>query len=123
MNKGGVILKWILLGVLLVSVFGVVTMLLWNWLVPDLFKGPEITFIQALGLVVLSKILFSGFGKHGSHCSQCNSSGGGHQPYWKNRFYEKFSNMNPEEREAFKNKMREKWCNWESKGQEDKPKE
>lgn len=122
MNKGGVVLKWILLGVLLVSVFGVVTMLLWNWLVPDLFNGPAITFVQALGLVVLSKILFSGLGKHGSHCNQCHT-GTGHQPYWKNRFYEKFSHMNPEEREAFKNKMREKWCNWESKEGEEKPKE
>lgn len=121
MNKGGVILKWILLGILFVSVFGVVTMLLWNWLVPDLFHGPEITFVQSLGLVALSKILFSGLGKHGSHCNQCNSAG--QQPYWKNRFYEKFSNMNPDEREAFKNKMREKWCNWESKGEEDKSKE
>ena len=40
--------------------FGGATMLLWNWLVPTLFNGPAITFIQALGLLVLSKILLSG---------------------------------------------------------------
>lgn len=40
--------------------FGGVTMLLWNWLVPALFNGPAITFIQALGILVLSKILLSG---------------------------------------------------------------
>lgn len=122
MTKGGMIVKWILLGVLLITLFGVVTMYLWNWLVPELFNGPHITFFQALGLVVLSKILFSGFGgKHG-HCNQCNHQGGA-QPYWKNRFYEKFSNMNPEEREAFKSKMREKWCNWENKEEPKKTEE
>lgn len=45
--------------------FGFVTMLLWNWLVPTLFSGPIITYWQALGLLVLSKLLFSG--GHGSH--------------------------------------------------------
>ena len=45
--------------------FGYITMLLWNWLVPTLFAGPVITYWQTLGLLVLSKILFSG-GGHGS---------------------------------------------------------
>lgn len=31
--------------------------LLWNWLVPTLFSGPEITLWQALGLEVLSGLL------------------------------------------------------------------
>ena len=41
--------------------FGYGTMHLWNWLVPDLFHGPIISFCQAIGLIVLSKILFGGF--------------------------------------------------------------
>ncbi len=45
--------------------FGLVTMLLWNWLVPALFSGPEISILQALGILVLSKILLSsGRGHH-----------------------------------------------------------
>ena len=40
--------------------FGGVTMLLWNWLVPTLLNGHAITVFQALGILVLSKILFSG---------------------------------------------------------------
>ena len=45
--------------------FGLVTMLLWNWLVPAVFSGPEITLVQALGILVLSKILLaSGRGHH-----------------------------------------------------------
>lgn len=34
------------------------TMWLWNWLMPDLFSLTEINFWQALGINVLSGILF-----------------------------------------------------------------
>ena len=54
--------KCAVLGLLAITLLGVVTMLLWNWLVPDLFNGPVITYWQALGLLVLSKILFWGWG-------------------------------------------------------------
>jgi hypothetical protein len=33
-------------------------MLLWNWLMPNIFGLPEITFWQAIGLNLLSTILF-----------------------------------------------------------------
>lgn len=102
MKRGWRIMMWILFGVLMVALFGVLTKFLWNWLVPALFGGPVINFWQALGLLLLSKILFSGFNKHHNH--------GSHKPYWKKRLQEKFSTMSPEEREAFKKKMREKWC-------------
>ena len=36
---------------------GWVVMTLWNWLIPALFTGPVIGFWQALGILVLSKIL------------------------------------------------------------------
>ena len=39
-------------------VFGVLVMLLWNWLMPAIFGLGAITFWQAWGLVVLSHILF-----------------------------------------------------------------
>lgn len=105
MNKGVLILKCVLLAILAILAMGTVTMLLWNWLVPLLFKGPEITFLQTLGLLLLSKLLFWSFGgKHHSH---------GNAPYWKKGFYEKFSDMTPEQRQAFKQKMKDKWCRWE----------
>jgi hypothetical protein len=34
-------------------------MLLWNWLLPVLFGIKAIDYLQALGLLILSKILFS----------------------------------------------------------------
>jgi hypothetical protein len=101
MNKGWKILKWVVLGFLFVVVFGGITMLLWNWLVPALFNGPVITFWQALGLLLLSKILFGFGGKH--H----HSNGKNH---WKYRYAQKLSGMSVEDRERFKARMREKWC-------------
>jgi len=44
------------------ALFTYVVMLLWNWLVPELFSGPILTYWQTLGILVLSKILLSGLG-------------------------------------------------------------
>ena len=52
--------------VLFVWLFGEVVMHLWNWLLPMLFGWHTITFWQALGLLVLCRILFGGFGNSGS---------------------------------------------------------
>lgn len=46
----------------LFALCGVVTMALWNALMPQLFKLPSIGFWQALGLLALSHILFKGAG-------------------------------------------------------------
>ena len=99
--------KCAVLGLLAITLLGLVTMLLWNWLIPDLFNGPVITYWQALGLLALSKILFWGWsGKR-------HLQAPGATPYWKHRFYEKFSNMPAEQREEFKRRMKEKWCGFE----------
>lgn len=60
---------WILKGIAFV-VGGVlllswIVMRLWNWLIPSLFKGPVLQFKHAVGVLVLSKILFGGFGGGG----------------------------------------------------------
>lgn len=49
------------------ALFGGITMWLWNWLMPAIFKLPTITFWQAVGILALSHILFKGnqFGKRG----------------------------------------------------------
>lgn len=39
-------------------ILGVPLMLLWNWLMPEIFGLTEITFWQAVGLNILSSILF-----------------------------------------------------------------
>ena len=78
--------------------FGFVTMNLWNWLMPAILGLKTITFVQALGLVVLSKILFGGF--HGRH--------GGPRP-WRRRMAERWEQMTPEEREKFRTSMQSCW--------------
>ena|SRR5688572_10601687 len=104
MNKGLKIVKWTVVCILFVLLFGYITMILWNWLVPAVFNGPLINFWQALGLLLLSKILFGGFG--GKHSGSCGHGAS----HWKHRYYEKMSGMSPEDRERFKAKMKEKWC-------------
>lgn len=104
MNKAMKILKFTVIGVLAVFVFGWVTMTLWNWLLPPLFNLPAIEFWQALGLLLLSKILFGGFG--GGAGNKWKQRG----QYWKQHYYQKWSTMTPEEREQLKARMREKWC-------------
>lgn len=109
MNKVWRILACVVFGALFIVLFTGITMFLWNWLVPTLFSGPVINFWQALGLLALTKILFHGFGGKG----HCPGNHAGH--HWKGKIYEKFANMSPEERESFKNKMKEKWCRFDSR--------
>jgi hypothetical protein len=56
------IIGWVLLGLLVAVVLslglGYAVMWLWNWLMPELFRLPRINFWQAVGLLVLSHILF-----------------------------------------------------------------
>lgn len=78
------------------SLASFVVMNLWNWLVPAIFHLSAITFWQAMGIFVLSKILF-GFGKGGPR--------GGGGAWMRHGMAEKFKHMSPEEKEKFK----EKW--------------
>jgi hypothetical protein len=77
-------------------------------LMPALFAGSrEINYLQALGVLLLSKILFGGFRGHGCH---------GH---WHRH---RLENMTPEEREKFQAAMRG-CCSGKSKDEADTPKE
>ena len=81
--------KMIVLVVLGVAVFGWVVMSLWNWLIPSLFVGVrQIDYVQALGVLLLSRILFGGFRGHGRW----------HRNRWEQ--------MTPEEREKFQTGIR-----------------
>ena len=62
------VLKIVVLVAVAITVFSFVTMHLWNWLMPAVFGLQTITWLQALGLLVLGKILFGGFHRHGGGC-------------------------------------------------------
>ena len=88
------ILKFALIAVLILAVLSLVVMGLWNWLMPALFGWHAITYWQALGILILSKILFGGFrGRPGPPA------------YWRHRMMQRWAHMTPEEREKF----RESW--------------
>lgn len=100
-------LKAMVFCLLFFVLIGGVTMALWNYLVPQLFNGPQITFMQAVGILLLSKILFGSFRPGWSKCS-CN---GGDKSHWKKRWEDKIANLSPEEKEKLRSKMAGK-CGW-----------
>jgi len=77
-------------------VLGFVVKGLWNALMPEIFGWHMISFWQALGLLLLSKLLFGGF----------HRGGGGGRNHWKNRMKARWEGMTPEERERFRQGMR-----------------
>jgi len=82
-----------------IVVFGAIVMGLWNAILPDVIGVKAITFLQALGILLLSKILFGGFGHRGSW----NGRG---RNQWKKRMQEKLATMSPEDKEKFKQEWR-----------------
>ncbi len=94
--------KFIIMGVAFLALFTYVVMLLWNWLVPELFSGPILTYWQTLGILVLSKILLSGVGhKHKDGppwLSKDHSWSHSHlKSYWRKKFEEKMNGKVAEE--------------------------
>jgi hypothetical protein len=88
-------LKIALFVIVLVAVLGFVVMSLWNSLMPSLFGWHLINFWQAVGILLLSKILFGGF-----------RGGPGRHMYWRSRMKARWEHMTPEEREKFREGMR-----------------
>ena len=95
--------KIALFGTLAVAAVSFLVMGLWNILMPSIFAVRAITFWQALGLLVLSKLLFGGFRPN---------PGGLH---WRQRMIERWEQMTPEEREKFKQGMRH-GCHFSDRG-------
>lgn len=90
--KKGIMFLFIFIAAVLV--FGLVVMGLWNSIFPAVLGVKAITFVQALGILVLSKILFGSFGGGGRRWR------GG--PAWREKMKQRWDNMTPEEREKFK---------------------
>jgi hypothetical protein len=100
-------LRWIApLAIVAIPLFifigGEVVMHLWNWLLPPLFGWKMLTFWQALGLLVLCRVLFGGLGGHGP----------GPRRHWDRRC----RRMTPEERQKFRQAMAEGY-NFEGSGE------
>src|SRR5215471_7912455 len=90
---------------LFIAVGGWAVMLLWNWLLPAVFGWREITFWQALGILALCRILFGGFGRHGVSRSSMRRRMAERMA---DRVADRWAAMTPEERERFRQRMRER---------------
>jgi hypothetical protein len=89
------VLKFLAIGVVAFTVFGFVVSHLWNYLMPGLFGLHAITFWQAVGLMLLGRLLFGGFRP---------GRGGGFG--WRGEMMRRWEQMTPEEREKFREGMR-----------------
>lgn len=86
-------LRFVFFGLIFAAVAGFATLALWNALIPAIFGLPAISIWQALGLLVLSRILFGRVG-----------GGFGHRMR-KARFVRGLESLTPEERERFRGAM------------------
>lgn len=75
-------------------------MLLWNAILPEVIGVTEITYWQALGIFVLSKILFGGF-----------RGGPPKRHKFRSKMKERFMNMTDEEKETFKDEWKSRCRN------------
>jgi membrane protein implicated in regulation of membrane protease activity len=95
------------------ALVGYIVMLLWNNVLAQVVNVGLINFWQALGLLILSKLLFSGFGKRrwGGH-------GGRWGRDWKEKCEERMQHMSDEEREKIKQEWRSRCRVWGKKDEE-----
>src|SRR3954468_15584659 len=92
-----------------IALLSFIVMSLWNNVLVAAAHVSAINFWQALGILVLAKILFGGFpGAWRRHDHR------GHQ--WRKEMLEKWKTMTPEEREQFKQQYRNR-C-WDMKRRE-----
>jgi hypothetical protein len=94
--------RFLLAPVILAAItgFSFITMLLWNALIPEIFHLSQISFWQAAGMLILSRLLLGfsppwmGFHNHRGH-----------------QMRERWEHMSPEEREEFKKHLHQyKYC-------------
>lgn len=112
MNKKNLI--WIiplalLAGVALISLYIWATQSLWNWLIPEIFDGPMISFGQTAGLMLLvcmfSWIAIGGKGGRHHHHDKRWKRQWKHK--WKNGWRNEWCNMSEEERSEWRRRFRE----------------
>lgn len=100
--------RFLLFAVLVVALAGLAVMGLWNALLPALFGVPLITFWQALGLLVLGRLLF-GFGfrprGYGGWGYRDGWRGGPRHEGWREKMEERWKSLTPEQRERY----RQRW--------------
>ncbi|HML16813.1 MAG TPA: hypothetical protein VK419_07295 [Bryobacteraceae bacterium] len=86
------LVRFLMFAIAWVGIMGFLVLTLWNLLIPAILHLPAITFWQALGLLVLSRVLFGRIGGWGHRMSKA-------------RFARGWTDLTPEERERFRRAM------------------
>jgi hypothetical protein len=108
-TRGLKIVLGIFIAVIVIGAVGEGVQQLWNWLLPSLFGWRQITYWQAVGMLVLCRLLFGSWGGHGFHRSN-----------YRRRMAERWESMTPEEREKFRQGMKGGCGRWGSPAPEPK---
>ncbi|MDZ7876468.1 MAG: hypothetical protein U5L45_02300 [Saprospiraceae bacterium] len=95
------IFKIAVIAALYIAVFGTIVVALWNWLMPNLFGLPMITFWQGLGLFVLCRILTGSF--------RIGTAFGGGNWGEKREMLNHWKNMSSDERDRMKQEWKSDW--------------
>src|SRR5690349_1615707 len=97
-------IPFIILAVLAgIFVFTGIVMLLWNGILPAVLHVSSISFWQAMGILLLAKILFGGFRGR-------RHFGGGWR--WRKQMYRRWQNMTDEEKAKWSEQMQCCGRNW-----------
>ncbi|MEJ7680740.1 MAG: hypothetical protein WKG06_23390 [Segetibacter sp.] len=88
---------FVLMAAAAIMLFTFIVMTLWNSILAPVLNVHIIDFGQALGILILSKILFGGFR---------GGRWGGRGRYWNSEMRNKWQTMTPEEKEKFKQEWR-----------------
>ena len=78
------IIGGVVLAAALALLFGLLVMVLWNWIMPEVFGLPPLTYWQSWGIVLLAHILFKA-GGHRDHDHRRSRD-----EEWKDRFRDRF---------------------------------
>jgi hypothetical protein len=103
------IIGFIICFLLIATLLSWIVMSLWNCVLVVVLHVSAITFWQAAGILLLSKILFGGFHKSGGW----RRHNGGKA--WREKWAEKMQHMSPEEREKIKQEWRNRCNMWGKK--------
>ncbi len=95
-NKGKKVLG-LLIFLAVFAAISAVIMLLWNWLIPGIIGWSVVNYWQAMGLLVLSRLLLGGLGKLGFAGHMRN----GLSHAQMSRVHDKFANMSNEKKREY----------------------
>jgi len=116
------VIGMVVLGIAACFAFGLVIMLLWNWLIPMIFGLTVITYWQGIGILALASILFGRFGGHGSDESKKNKKKGKRpirdsiKAEIKKEFDKEYKKEEDKQSNSDYEQMYEKW--WEEEGED-----